>query len=258
MGRAPDGGFGRPRLAWTQTTQTFPANVVASLRLANQSAVQLGWQWRWMLSADDDCIVSPSHELSRALRGLRARAPWYLGTPDSMWWRTHGRGPELSSAAVTSLGSAATIVQPEDELNLQLRGEQRPRRVMAEVVFPACTFPEVVATASHTLTGGCIPHPLAQANRGCRWSLVASSCRELWSQDSALQSPVLAPYGYGLPMTACDLWLSNPMPWPPLGVSPLIATGARDGSVRERDARLARHARSGWGRRVGGVRAGDA
>ncbi len=132
-GPAPKGSLKHRRQVWIVTTLPWPANVLASVRLANATAAKLGWRWRWLLLGDDDCLISPSRDLSRALRSLRARVPWYLGTLDSMW-SPLGRGPALSAAAVDGLGKPPSVVQPEDPLHIRLRG-QRALRVMAVDAF---------------------------------------------------------------------------------------------------------------------------
>ena len=193
-------------VAWAVTPLTFPANAVASLRLANETAASLGWAWRWMLVADDDCIVSPTRELARALKALRSRTPWYLGTLDSMWWNPNARGPTLSPVAIRGLGSEPAIVQPEDRLQIG-HGTRNAKEVNAVDLFPSCAFPEPDLPPSGAES--CDPQPAADALAGCWWKSVTDGCPALWRNDknesvisSGSMEATRAPFGYGMSMTA--------------------------------------------------------
>ena len=199
-------GSGRA-VAWVVSRLPFPANAVAALRLANETAASLGWAWRWMLVADDDCIASPTRELARALRVLRSRTPWYLGTLDSMWWHPNARGPTLSPVAVRGLGSEHAIVQPEDRLQIRL-GTRDDKDINAVDVFPSCTFPVLDLPPSRA--DSCDPQPAADASTGCWWRSVTAGCPALWRNDkdtsigssSVDEARGRAPFGYGMSMTA--------------------------------------------------------
>ena len=201
-GPAISSDISRPWQAWIVSSLPWPVNAVASIRLANATAHRLGWRWKWLLFADDDCLVTPSRDLQRALRGLRARVPWYIGTLDSMW------SPGGLSAA--GLGAAPTVVQPEDRLRLRLCGAAA-RRVLAVDAFPACTFPTPLLSGfSLRVSKRCTLQPRADASLGCRWGSVTAACDELWRRDSSGGVTALAPpnsgklgepYGYGTPMT---------------------------------------------------------
>ena len=180
----------RPLLAWHTLSagegRRFPRRLVAAPRIANETAQRLGWHWRWMLLADDDCVVTPTRDLWHSLQALDHTAPWYLGALDSLW----------------QPAPRVTILQPED--NVRLPGG---RTTNADSIFPACTLPVKTAAppaAIGTLGGGmCSPQLPGDSRQGCVRgpALAACALALLGVPRNNASASSHVPYGYALPLT---------------------------------------------------------
>ena len=210
----------RPLLAWHTLSagegRRFPRRLVAAPRIANKTAQRLGWHWRWMLLADDDCVVTPSRDLWHSLQALDHTAPWYLGALDSLW----------------QPAPRVTILQPED--NVRLPGG---RTTNADSIFPACTLPVETAAAPAalgTLGGGmCSPQLPGDSRQGCVLGPALAACAlELLGVPRNNASAISnVPYGYALPLTVVygnGFVVSRGM----LRVGGLRDAGVRPGAVR--------------------------
>ena len=178
----------RPLLAWHTLSagegRRFPRRLVAAPRIANETAERLGWDWRWMLLADDDCVITATRDLWHSLRALDHSAPWYLGALDSLW----------------EPAPRVTILQPED--SVRLRGG---RTTNADSIFPACTLPVKTAAppAIGTLGGGmCSPQLPGDSRQGCvRGPALAACALDLLGVPRNASAISHVPYGYALPLT---------------------------------------------------------
>ena len=178
----------RPLLAWhtlgAGEERRFPRRLVAAPRIANETAARLGWDWRWMLLADDDCVVTASRDLWHALQALDHSAPWYLGALDSVWQPA----PHV------------TILQPEDGVRLP-----GGRTVNADTIFPACTLP--IETGARPATGRpggtCSPQIAGDPRQGCvRGPALAACALDLLGVPRSNASAAAhVPFGYALPLT---------------------------------------------------------
>ena len=178
----------RPLLAWhtlgAGEERRFPWRLVAAPRIANETAARLGWDWRWMLLADDDCVVTASRDLWHALQALDHSAPWYLGALDSLWQPA----PHV------------TILQPEDGVRLP-----GGRTVNADTIFPACTLP--IETGARPATGRpggtCSPQIAGDPRQGCvRGPALAACALDLLGVPRSNASAAAhVPFGYALPLT---------------------------------------------------------
>ena len=178
----------RPLLAWhtlgAGEERRFPRRLVAAPRIANETAARLGWDWRWMLLADDDCVVTASRDLWHALQALDHSAPWYLGALDSLWQPA----PHV------------TILQPEDGVRLP-----GGRTVNADTIFPACTLPVETGAqpATGTPGGTCSPQIAGDPRQGCvRGPALAACALDLLAVPRSNASAAAhVPFGYALPLT---------------------------------------------------------
>mmetsp|Transcript_4570 Transcript_4570/g.8896 ORF Transcript_4570/g.8896 Transcript_4570/m.8896 type:complete len:402 (+) Transcript_4570:59-1264(+) len=177
----------RSLLAWHTLPpgegRRFPRRLVAAPRIANETAERLGWSWRWMLLADDDCVVTVTRDLWHSLQALDHNAPWYLGALDSLW----------QPAPLVS------ILQPEDNVRLP-----SGRLTHAGSIFPACTLPvQSTAPSSTENPGGmCLPQLPADARRGCvRGPSLAACALDLLRAPRNASATFHAPYGYDVPLT---------------------------------------------------------
>ena len=178
----------RPLLAWhtlgAGEERRFPRLLVAAPRIANETAERLGWDWRWMLLADDDCVVTATRDLWHSLQALDHSAPWYLGSLDSLWQPA----PHV------------TILQPEDGVRLP-----DGRTVNADTIFPACTLPVETGAGPATGTpgGACSPQIAGDARQGCVRGLALATCALdlLGVPRSNASAAAHAPFGYALPLT---------------------------------------------------------
>ena len=178
----------RPLLAWhtlgAGEERRFPRRLVAAPRIANETAGRLGWDWRWMLLADDDCVVTATRDLWHSLQALDHRAPWYLGALDSLWQPA----PHV------------TILQPEDGVRLP-----GGRTVNADTIFPACTLPAETGArpATGTPGGTCSPQIAGDPRQGCVRgpALAACALALLGVPRSNASAAAHVPFGYALPLT---------------------------------------------------------
>ena len=177
----------RPLLAWhtlsTGEVRRFPRRIVAAPRIANETAARLGWNWRWMLLADDDCVVTATRDLWHSLQVLDDNAPWYLGELDSLWQPA----PRVS------------ILQPEDSIRLP-----GGRTTNGDSIFPACTLPVKAAASSTTaaLGGMCSPQLPGDPRQGClRGPALAACSLDLLGAPRNASATSRVPYGYALPLT---------------------------------------------------------
>ena len=178
----------RPLLAWhtlgAGEERRFPRRLVAAPRIANETAARLGWDWRWMLLADDDCVVTATRDLWHSLQALDHSAPWYLGALDSLW----------------QPAPHATILQPEDGVRLP-----GGRTVNADTIFPACTLPAETGArpATGTPGGTCSPQIAGDPRQGCvRGPALAACALDLLAVPRSNASAAAhVPFGYALPLT---------------------------------------------------------
>ena len=178
----------RSLLAWHTLSagegRQFPRRLVAAPRIANETAERLGWSWRWMLLADDDCVVTITRDLWHSLQTLDHTAPWYLGALDSLWQPA----PRVS------------ILQPETVVRLP-----GGRTMNADSIFPACTLPAKTAAPYPIETLGatlCSPQLPGNSRQGCVQGPALAACAlDLLGASRNASATSRVPYGYALPLT---------------------------------------------------------